>query len=60
MESHCPENSTECLLRALITAQDQYNWDPLTFGFTVAIGILAFIVATLMVFQDILAAGPED
>ncbi|KAG4436892.1 hypothetical protein IFR05_007618 [Cadophora sp. M221] len=58
MERLCPENSTECLLRALITAQDQYNWDPLTFGFTVAIGILAFIVATLTVFQGILAAGP--
>ncbi|TKA54065.1 hypothetical protein B0A49_11369, partial [Cryomyces minteri] len=54
----CPSNSTECLLRALFNAQDVYNWNPLTFGATVAIGVLALVVAATTVFQGALTAGP--
>ncbi|PGH05250.1 hypothetical protein AJ79_06861 [Helicocarpus griseus UAMH5409] len=62
----CPDNSTECLLRALLNAQDQnayfepsqYNWEPLTFAFTVAIGVLAFVIAATTVFQGVLSAAP--
>jgi hypothetical protein len=39
-------------------SHSEYNWDPATFAFTVAIGILAFIVAITTVFQGALAAGP--
>lgn len=35
-----------------------YNWDPLSFGVTAAIGVLALIVALTTVFQGTLAAGP--
>lgn len=36
----------------------EYNWDPATFGFTVAIGFLAFLVAVITVFQGLFTAGP--
>ena len=35
-----------------------YNWNPPTFGATVAIGILAVIIAMMTVFQGALTAGP--
>lgn len=67
----CPDNSTECLLRALlednstralltelIDATSRFNWDPLNFAITAAIGVLALIVACLTIFQGLLAAGP--
>jgi hypothetical protein len=67
----CPDNSIHCLLRALLNdnstivlleqvlkAQQKFNWDPLNFAFTAAIGVLALIVACITVFQSLLAAGP--
>lgn len=56
--SICPDNSTECLLRSLLDAQPAFNWDPITFAFTAAIGIVAVAVAVTAVFQGVLAAGP--
>ncbi|KAL2069459.1 hypothetical protein VTL71DRAFT_14138 [Oculimacula yallundae] len=58
MSAICPDNSTECLLRALLEAQSSFNWDPLSFAFTAAIGVLAVIVAGITVFQGLLSAGP--
>lgn len=61
--STCPnDNSTEailCLLR-LITDNTQpgWDWDPLNFAVTLAIGILALIIAAITVGQGLLAAGP--
>src|SRR5271154_535691 len=54
----CPDNSTECLLRAILEANSGYNWNPLSVGITAAIGVLALIIAILTVFQGALAAGP--
>ncbi|KAK5116254.1 hypothetical protein LTR62_008581 [Meristemomyces frigidus] len=54
----CPDNSTECLLRALLDANSGFNWNPLNFAFTAAIGALALIIACTTVFQGLLAAGP--
>lgn len=42
----------------LRTSTRKFDWDPLTFGLTVAIGALAFIVACMTVFQGALASGP--
>ena len=59
----CPEdeNSTDCLLRELLKAindkDDEFNWDPLNFAFTVPIGLVAALFAALTVFQVILSAG---
>ena len=59
----CPEdeNSTDCLLRELLkTIQDkdkEYNWDPLTFGFLVPIGLVAAVFGALTIFQAIWSAG---
>lgn len=63
MSSGCPaDNSTEaiaCLLRLVAdNTQPDWNWDPLSFGVTAAIGVLALIVAGITVFQGLLAAGP--
>ncbi|KXH28597.1 hypothetical protein CNYM01_10234 [Colletotrichum nymphaeae SA-01] len=65
--SDCPEdsNSTDCLLRPLMRllneqkkAEDnETNWDPITFFFTLPVGILATIFAVTTVFQGILVAG---
>ena len=67
----CPDNSKECLLRAiladnstqalfqrLLDADSRFNWDPLNFAFTAAIGMLALLFACVTVFQGLLAAGP--
>jgi hypothetical protein len=66
--STCPENenSTDCLLRALLKALDdqakaedaKFDWDPVTFGFTVSIGIIAAVFALVTILQAVLAAGP--
>ena len=59
----CPEdeNSTDCLLRELLkTIKDkdkEYNWDPLTFGFLVPIGLVAAVFGALTIFQAIWSAG---
>ena len=58
MATVCPDNSTECLLRALLEAQNEFNWDPATFAVTVVIGALALLVAMATVFQGLLGAGP--
>lgn len=58
----CPDNSTECLLKAILKVQleqsTEYNWDPISVGITAAIGVLALLVASFTVFQGLLAAGP--
>lgn len=59
----CPEdeNSTDCLLRELLKAindkDEEFNWDPLNFAFTVPIGLVAAMFAALTIFQAILSAG---
>ena len=59
----CPEdeNSTDCLLRELLKVindkDNEFNWDPLTFGFLVPIGLVAALFAALTIFQAILSAG---
>lgn len=63
MADSCPEgseNRTDCLLQAILNASStsDYNWDPLTFAFTAAIGLLALVVAMVTVFQGLLSAGP--
>ena len=67
LANNCTEalNSTDCLLRVLITFLEEsrksddseYNWDPLTFGFTVAISLSAALFALVTIFQAVLAAG---
>lgn len=54
----CPDNSTECLLRAILDADSGYNWDPVNFGFTAAFTTIAFIVSVIALFQNFIAAGP--
>ncbi|KAK4172780.1 hypothetical protein QBC36DRAFT_246864 [Triangularia setosa] len=66
--STCAEtaNSTDCLLRLVLAALDQqktdadeeYNWDPITFAFTATIGIIAALLALLTVYQAIIVSGP--
>jgi hypothetical protein len=68
MATTCPEdeNSTDCLPRALLQfhadeahAQDsKFNWDPITFAFTVPIGLLAAVFALITICQAVLASGP--
>jgi hypothetical protein len=66
--SSCPEegNSTDCLLRLVLrtlearsAAEDgKFDWDPITFAFTVPISIFAATFALITIYQAILAAGP--
>ncbi|KAM5367249.1 hypothetical protein ACJZ2D_010082 [Fusarium nematophilum] len=66
--TNCKEesNSTDCLLRVLIAFLEEsqsredaeYNWDAITFAFTVAISLCAVTFALVTIFQSILAAGP--
>ena len=59
MSTTCPNNSTECLLRAIISNTDQgYNWNPLNFAFTAALSILAFVIAVIGLLQALVSAGP--
>lgn len=65
--SQCPEdsNSTDCLLRTLLEflkiqreADDtEIDWDPISFAFTLLIGLLAIFFALATVIQAIFAAG---
>ncbi|KAI0013710.1 hypothetical protein F4779DRAFT_562917 [Xylariaceae sp. FL0662B] len=70
-DSACPEdaNSTDCLLRSLFALLDdaiqekdaETNWDPITFAFTVPVGlfgICAAVFALVTIYQAVLAAGP--
>ena len=68
MATTCPENenATDCLLRALLLftedeahAQDsKFDWGPITFAFTVPIGLLAAVFALITICQAVLASGP--
>ncbi|KAF5570114.1 hypothetical protein FPANT_13816 [Fusarium pseudoanthophilum] len=65
--SHCPEgnNSTDCLLRTLLQLIDdikesndtEFNWDPLSFAFTLLIGLLAIAFAFMTILQAIFTAS---
>lgn len=65
--SQCPEdnNSTDCLLRAVLQSLNEQkeaddteiNWDPISFAFTVLIGILALLFASATILQAIIATG---
>ena len=65
--SHCPEggNSTDCLLRTLLqflseqkkSDDDETDWDPLSFAFTLLIGLVACAFAFVTILQAIFAAG---
>ncbi|KAF5227005.1 hypothetical protein FAUST_12052 [Fusarium austroamericanum] len=68
LSSKCVEeaNSTDCLLRTLLQfledtqkAEDgKFEWDPITFGFTVPIAIFAAGFSLIAITQATLAAGP--
>jgi hypothetical protein len=51
------DNSTECLLQRIADAvkstNDAYNWSPLTFGFTVGIGVIALWFAITPILQGL-------
>lgn len=65
--SQCPEdsNSTDCLLRTLLQLLKEYreadsaaiDWDPISFAFTLLIGLVAILFALATVIQAIFAAG---
>jgi hypothetical protein len=59
MSSIYPDNSTECLLRAILNAQPPpaYDWSPPNFAFTAAIGVVALAIAITTVFLN---AGPGN
>lgn len=44
----CTTNTTECLLQNILAALQEsnnaYDWDSITFGFKVAIGVIALLV----------------
>ena len=54
----CPDNLTECLLRALLDAGNSFDLNPLNFAFSAAAGTLALLIACIAMFQGLLAAGP--
>lgn len=56
--SECRPNATDFLLRATLEANSGFNWDPLNFAFTAWLSILALLVTTAALLQDLLAAGP--
>ena len=58
MSTNCPNNDTDCLLRALVDVNSGFNWNPLNFAFTAALSILGFVVAIVTLIQGLLAAGP--
>ncbi|KAK0648404.1 hypothetical protein B0T16DRAFT_408144 [Cercophora newfieldiana] len=68
IDSKCAEreNSTDCLLRLLLqtiseqaAAEDaKFSWDPITFAFTVVIGLVATLFTLVTIYQATLAAGP--
>jgi hypothetical protein len=58
MATVCPDNSTACLLRAVVQSNSGYNWKPLTFAFTAITGSLALSFTFVAIIQGFLAAGP--
>lgn len=54
----CPDNSTECLLRAILDANSGVNWNAINFACTAAVGILALGIALAAIFQGFLISGP--
>lgn len=68
LSSKCFEgaNSTDCLLRAIIDFLEdtqkkneaEFEWDPITFGFTVSIALIAAGFALITIVQAVLVAGP--
>ena len=61
MAVQCTDNSTECLLRALIEATEtqQDPWSFPSFLVTLVIGAIATAFSLATVFQALLAAGPD-
>ncbi|KAF6808252.1 hypothetical protein CSOJ01_07665 [Colletotrichum sojae] len=65
--SKCPEdaNSTDCLLRSLLQLIDdqrrdedaEIKWDPISFAFTLLIGVVATAFALATIFQAVLVSG---
>ncbi|KAF4778850.1 hypothetical protein HER10_EVM0011469 [Colletotrichum scovillei] len=65
--STCPQdsNSTDCLLRNLVqilngaqkSDDSKYDWDPITFAFTVIVGAVALLFALVPIVQTIIAPG---
>ncbi|KAJ0346058.1 hypothetical protein KNSL1_007856 [Colletotrichum chrysophilum] len=63
----CPQdsNSTDCLLRNIVQLLDsgqkaddaKFDWDPLTFVFTLIIGVVALVFALIPIIQVIIAPG---
>jgi hypothetical protein len=57
----CPDNSTACLLGQILQqlndSNNQYNWDPITFGFTAPIIVAAFLIAWVALFDQLLGVG---
>ncbi|KAF4430693.1 hypothetical protein CGCFRS4_v013519 [Colletotrichum fructicola] len=63
----CPQdsNSTDCLLRNIVQLLDsgqkaddaKFDWDPLTFVFTLIIGVIALVFALIPIIQVIIAPG---
>jgi hypothetical protein len=46
------------LLQSINAQQNTYNWNPLLFGFTAGIGVLALGFTIMTIFLSVLAAGP--
>ncbi|KAF6812229.1 hypothetical protein CPLU01_14933 [Colletotrichum plurivorum] len=65
--SKCPEdaNSTDCLLRSMLQLLDdqkrdedaEIKWDPITFAFTLIIGLVATAFALATILQAVLVSG---
>lgn len=53
------DNTSKLILQQPIDTNNQYDWNPVTSGFTVAIGVLAFLVAVVTTFQGCFAARPR-
>lgn len=62
---NCPLNTTECILEVVLkilreiqTDNSSFNWDPLSFIVTLAIGFVAVFFAALTIIQGLFSAGP--
>jgi len=55
------DNSTDCLLRALLDAfnsqTDAFDWDPLNFAFTLVVGVAALFFAAITLCQAIMSGA---
>ncbi|KAK4043432.1 hypothetical protein C8A01DRAFT_32358 [Parachaetomium inaequale] len=65
IDINCPLNTTECIFQAVVALLDQvreknaeFNWDPLSFGFTAVTGVAAACFAAITIVQALFAAGP--